>query len=106
MERRYVVEGAWADGNDGWCPITMDWVVARTSKEAKKMVSEAREGIDGWYFDRVQTFGQHFQWELKRLARMERASLEDIKSKWKQTLVDLGYENGVVGKEEDEDGED
>lgn len=91
-KKRYLVEGAYLDGNDG-SPITTDYVVAASADEAREIVTKVREKSgDDWVLDRAIIFEYHIRVESQQLAEMEAMTLEDVENSWSETKAGLYYE--------------
>ena len=97
--KRFVVEGAWLDGNDG-SPVTRDFVVAENEDAAVALVEKVRGQTEEWQSDAVMTFERFIEDETAILARMAVMTLEDVEASWAETKANLYYE------EDDDDAAD
>lgn len=91
-KKRYVVEGAWLEGNDG-SPVTTDWVVATSEEEAEAMVAKVRGRLEEWRKDFVMTFGDYIHQQRQQLADMSKLSQDEVEAAWEETKKNLGWDD-------------
>jgi hypothetical protein len=98
-KRRYVVEGAWDEGNEG-SPITVDWIAATSAEEAEAIVTKVRGKIDDWTHDATRTFEAYLESQQRILDDMRTKTIEEVEASWAETKEGLYYEED---EEEDEE---
>lgn len=95
--KRFVVEGAWLEGNDG-SPVTRDFVVAEDEDAAAALVESVRGKMEPWQSDVVMEFERFIETESAILREMTTMSLQDVEASWLNTKECLG-----VDEEDEED---
>lgn len=91
--KRFVVEGAWLEGNDG-SPVTRDFVVANSADDATGLVERVRERLEPWQADTALEFDEFIAGERAILDGMAGMALEDVEASWAETKRNLGQEGG------------
>ena len=105
MSKRFVVEGAWLEGNDG-SPVTRDFVVAEDEDAAAALVESVRGKMEPWQSDVVMEFERFIETESAILREMTTMSLQDVEASWLNTKECLGVDEGEEDEKEDEKEDD
>jgi hypothetical protein len=103
MAKRFVVEGAWLEGNEG-SPVTRDFVIAADADAAIALVERTRERLEPWQSDIAVPFEEFIERESAILREMAAMSIEAVEKSWAETKASLGDdEDEEIDEEIDDD---